>query len=716
MGGTAPGPSGGNGEDSRMLDAIRKQYEEEIEANKRAMEEMTMSWKQKIEEEKKRAAAAGKVEDHLELTVPTLQNLNEDPFLTCKIICAIKEGISTFGKPEGEDNPTFRIGGLGVIASHASVQCKRVQNDAEDPEDILYSVTLRSVGKTMVNGEELKEGEERQLQHKDRILFGHNNLYVYVDPLDMDKSLPSWEDAMKEVKKDQVNAYGQSQLTEEEKEKATRLQEMLKEVESGMKKLEDERQELLKKLDDKEKELRASGAAQEVIQEQLRLLREETQEAERELQRKQEELQARELRIRKEQAEEELRREEERAARIVLEDVMTRTSLLIDEANMIAQELCVGAFFSPKLTVRSDSIGGTSRGTLGSTVMQRSEIMIRVDRMDSDLTQLWPLDLFERKVFEMREIYANWAPQPGEALKLPDDVSDPFAPDPESYQLTNEEARVRVRVVREDDLMARRMEDLDDFDSVEDVRGRELAVTVTIHSASNLPAKSCRHPQEFLLNANEVAFEWLSGVLVFEVSGKFVGKAGRGRGEKEKEISRLEGELEAKKALLKKIEAALKMHGESLDGLLGKIAIGDAEQTPANANASMTMEKEEETLEHESAATDQALPMSASFETVESAPKVFANDEKRQGYVAEENSLRIATEQGGAESLTALNLPSKSGEDSEDLENARAPAVKPEASQTHTDTRAHDESGGDINVGGNGETGLQAAAEQLEVD
>lgn len=48
---------------------------------------------------------------------------------------------------------------------------------------------------------------------------------------------------------------------------------------------------------------------------------------------------------------------------------------------------------------------------------------------------------------------------------------------------------------REDELVARRIEDLDDLDSVEDVRGRELTIAVTIHSASGLPEKSCRHPQ-----------------------------------------------------------------------------------------------------------------------------------------------------------------------------------------------------------------------------
>lgn len=42
MGGALPAPSGGSEPDPALLEAMRKQYEEEIEANKRAMEEMTV--------------------------------------------------------------------------------------------------------------------------------------------------------------------------------------------------------------------------------------------------------------------------------------------------------------------------------------------------------------------------------------------------------------------------------------------------------------------------------------------------------------------------------------------------------------------------------------------------------------------------------------------------------------------------------------------------
>lgn len=716
MGGNLPAPAGGQELDPAMIEAIRKQYEEEIEANKRAMEEMTMSWQQKVDEEKKRAAASGRVEEHAELTLPTLQNLNEDPFLSGKIICVLKEGMSTFGKPEGEEAPTFRIGGLGVVSGHARVSCTKVQNDEEDPEDISFTVILSASGKTMVNGEELKEGEERQLQHKDRILFGHNNLYVYVDPLDMDKAFPSWEDAMKELKKDQVGAYGQPLMSEAEKARERKFQEKLTELENERKQLRDEREKLLKKLEEKEKELLASGEAQEVVEEKLQLIQNEKQQVEMELQQKLEELNAREARLKKDREEEESWSEEERAARLVLEEVMTKTSLLVDEANMIAQELGIGTFFSQKLTVRGDALGGNGRGTLGGTVMQRSEIMIRVDRMDSDLTQLWPLDLFERKVFEMREIYANWSPEPGQPLQLPDDVADPFAPDPESYQVVGQ-AYVYLQTIRsllpienepfpifdsrgqkqgilvvsidiqvgpqkadvesEDELVARRIEDLDDFDSVEDVKGRELTITVTVQSANNLPEKSCRHPQvlyrwldgitevsavcleeasrdvvfkssrEFTLNANEVTFEWLEGVLVFEVSGKYSNKSGHDKRESEKEINRLQGELKEKKALLEKIEAALRMQGKSLGELLGKE--GTAPKVKLN-ETKRRKEDEPEAEKGEGVDTERCAPAVSDLEPNSAYAGVTEEEKKKEPFAApSNNSAEQSSEEGGRE-------------------------------------------------------------------
>lgn len=47
----------------------------------------------------------------------------------------------------------------------------------------------------------------------------------------------------------------------------------------------------------------------------------------------------------------------------------------------------------------------------------------------------------------------------------------------------------------EDELNSRRVEDLDDYSSIDDVLGRQMEVQVIVHSVSEIPEKFSRHPQ-----------------------------------------------------------------------------------------------------------------------------------------------------------------------------------------------------------------------------
>lgn len=77
-------------------------------------------------------------------------------------------------------------------------------------------------------------------------------------------------------------------------------------------------------------------------------------------------------------------------------------------------------------------------------------------------------------------------------------------------------------------------------------------------------------------------------------------RTGKGKNDRDKELKRLEGELKEKKLLLEKIDAALRMQGNSLEGFLEKIRVGgieegSAEEEPAlGKNATFEGEKEEE--------------------------------------------------------------------------------------------------------------------------
>eukprot|EP00070_Physeter_catodon_P038123 XP_028345017.1 kinesin-related protein 1-like [Physeter catodon] len=151
---------GGDGPSQEEINRMKQQYEEELEANKRALEEMSKSWAQKLAEAQ--ARDTGDKKGQLSVDLPCLKNLNEDPFLTGKIVFNLSPGEITIGKPNNEKPPTFQIGGLGVIADHATLVCKA---DGEG-DDCDFVVTLKANGKTLVNGELLDREKARSKVYK----------------------------------------------------------------------------------------------------------------------------------------------------------------------------------------------------------------------------------------------------------------------------------------------------------------------------------------------------------------------------------------------------------------------------------------------------------------------------------------------------------------------------------------------------------------------
>lgn len=433
MGGALQDAAPSAAADPQMMEEIRRQYEEELEANRRALQEMTMSWQDKLEAAKKRRPTGVEVRDTEKLTIPYLSNLNEDPLLSGKIVFALKEGESTIGKAGGDVEPTFRIGGLGVSPLHAVVYVRQSRMEEDERGAAVYEVLLTAHGKTSINGIVLRENESKRLEHKDRIIFGHNHMYVFVDPADMDKTLPSWEEGMREVTKDVMEECA-TQQTPQTKLAEIKYREKCEKLQADVQLFESEKKELLRKIKDKEALVLASEEDQAEAERKLKLIAAEKRAALQELDRKEDELKARRLLLEREKDEEAKRQDAERAAHVFLQEVMGRTALLVEEANGYAQELGVGVYFSLKLNAKSRSVCGL-RSTLIGTSLQQAEIVIRVQRVDSDVVQLWNLDLFEKKVFDMRELYTQWAAGSRTEPYLKEGVKDPFALDMESYQV-----------------------------------------------------------------------------------------------------------------------------------------------------------------------------------------------------------------------------------------------------------------------------------------
>ncbi|CDJ48141.1 kinesin, putative [Eimeria brunetti] len=583
---TAPGAA----VDPQGVEEIRRQYEEELEANRRALQEMTMSWQDKLEAARNRRPTGVEIRGTEQLTTPYLSNLNEDPLLSGKIVFALKEGSSTVGKPGGDIEPTFRIGGLGVSPMHAIVDVRQIQKEGDNGGETVYEVVLTAHGKTAINGSILRENESKLLEHKDRVIFGHNNMYVFVDPTDTDKTLPSWEEGMREVTKDVIDECA-TQQTPQASLSELKYKEKWESLQADMRRFESEKKELLRKVKDKEALVLASEEDQAEAEKKLKVIAAEKQAMLQELNRKEDELRARRLLLEREQSEEAKRQDAERAAQVFLQEVIGKTALLVEEANGYAQELGVGVYFSLKLNTKLRSVGGL-RSTLIGTSLQQTEIVIRVQRVDSDVVQLWNLDLFEKKVFEMRELYTHWAAGSRTTSYLKEGLADPFALDMDSYQVIGES------YLYLDTIRCLLPVDSEVFPII-DANGKgcgKLTLSIGIEVASKSDRadrwldgetdvsmisleQASRNPvfnnsRSFTIVVDDSTAESLSGALVFEVSGKMVEKKSKtklkkGHVAKTASSASLKKELQDSTRALQLLEQALNDEGKSIQDLVG---------------------------------------------------------------------------------------------------------------------------------------------------
>lgn len=198
------------------MERMKKQMEEEIRAQLMANQEIlaqnTQSWEEQL------AAARTETEDITDNTSarkakePHLVNLNEDPMLSGVICHFLSQKETTIGRKDAKPVPNICLNGLSIQKQHA----------------VLYnnkgSVEIESVSgsgsKIKVNGIPLQG--KKALCHKDRVLFGSNHMYVFMNPQKKGEAasdLPSeitWEFAQKEIAQVKGFATGSAGLTKDQ--------------------------------------------------------------------------------------------------------------------------------------------------------------------------------------------------------------------------------------------------------------------------------------------------------------------------------------------------------------------------------------------------------------------------------------------------------------------------------------------------------------------
>jgi kinesin family member 13 len=351
-----------------MTEEARSAYEKEMEALRRAKEDIEKNWQMKLRSSGIRATMLPMLAHQINMAknpnAPYLSNLNEDPLLSGYLKYYLKKGINKLGKKNPSNPPDMVIEGLGIGLDHCVIIYENDESKLIPSQDPSH--------KTMRNGKLVEKLVV--LEHQDRIRFGNHNFFLFLDPEELSNEKIDWEYAVKESNKDQV----QGLLGENNEEVIKREQELKlkiqKEWEEIRKKMEEEKEQLQKLL--KEKGDTASSLAEKEKELMLR-----HQEMEKEIAHKQKMLR---------------QQEDTRAGLQKLTELLSYAIQEINEANERAVLLDKKVCFQPDLYRE-----GSSTGLSGTTV----RIKVVYPDLDEDFPIYWSVDKLEERLVDMREIF-----------------------------------------------------------------------------------------------------------------------------------------------------------------------------------------------------------------------------------------------------------------------------------------------------------------------
>jgi len=188
------GGGGGKAMSPEELATMRKKMEDDIRAQmEENMNKMASNqdWDQKLKDSRSEVIETN-VAAQKSSTIPHIINLNEDSMLSGVIRHFVEKATMSIGAKK-DSNPDVALSGLSIQKDHAIISISG------------SDVTIKpgaSGAKTKVNGVALMG--ERPLLHNDRILFGSNHLYYFVNPTNptMSEGSPAtvdWDYAQKEI-------------------------------------------------------------------------------------------------------------------------------------------------------------------------------------------------------------------------------------------------------------------------------------------------------------------------------------------------------------------------------------------------------------------------------------------------------------------------------------------------------------------------------------
>ena len=371
---------------------------EESKATIKALEaqlaEYQKSWDQKLKE----AGSLIKAPE-VDQSLPHFANLNEDPVLNCKLLFAFPEGENVVGKIGSGDAPLVPLYGLGCFENHAVIS------------NASANVSIKCNKQAYINGDLVDESGTVNLKHGDRLIFGQNHVFIFIEPnVGSRESLTEGADSVtfSSAKKEFAEKQGDVSVKSEaeikaEKAKQAEIEMKLNEAEEARQKLEAEkvaqeeayRKKMAQLADQSEAE---KNAMMVKMQDEMKRAEQKMLEAER--------------RQRELIDQENDRKTKESEAKILDEQLMLVLPMC-KEATLIAKE--IGKPYELKVKLHVKALNGKRRKT---------DVVVQVE-YDGKHVYDWSIETLENRVFLMRELFEKYCEDPASVSTVSEET-DPF--------------------------------------------------------------------------------------------------------------------------------------------------------------------------------------------------------------------------------------------------------------------------------------------------
>ena len=368
---------------------------EEYEANQKMMGDMQKTFEEKLEEARK--AEKESIGSQVNISLPHLVVLNEDPQLSHKLKYPLDQLPVYVGRKHGNPPPQIVLSGIGIKPNHA------IFVKDENSDDILLKPNDKDAKNHIyVNGKKI--GDEGQILHtKDRIIFGTNTILLYMKESKGDDIYGiDWEAAQIELK-NEIEKENKKALEEKEKKNKEELDTLKKTLVEEYSKKENEMEEKLRKkaeeyqlqLDEMNKEAERKKMEQEKLNRE-RIMKEELEHLEEEKAKKKKETELKEKNELKKR-EQALKNKEFIHSNEKLKNNLINIIKKISKMDIIINDL--KRKINLKVTIQKNLL--QENFEFNST----ANLMIRVENNEEGTVYYWNPETFQNRYDLMKELF-----------------------------------------------------------------------------------------------------------------------------------------------------------------------------------------------------------------------------------------------------------------------------------------------------------------------